>query len=130
MELSRKVLRNLVLSTFLLLFYVHEQVSVLQVSYSIEKKERELARLNEAYKIAKFNVLRLRSPQALNQRMKQLSLDLTVPTDQKVIKVLKLQTIPVEEPVSWRAPIQFMSWLHMIKEAQAKTFGDGKQKSS
>ena len=129
MELSRKVLRNLVLSTFLLLFYVHEQVSVLQVSYSIEKKERELARLNEAYKIAKFNVLRLRSPQVLNQRMKQLSLDLTVPTDQKVIKVLKPQSIPVEEPVSWRAPIQFMSWLHMIKEAQAKTFGDGKQKS-
>ena len=130
MELSRKVLRNLVLSTFLLLFYVHEQVSVLQVSYAIEKKERELARLNESYKIEKFNVLRLRSPQALNQRMKQLSLDLTVPTDQKVIKVLKPQTIPVEEPVSWRAPIQFMSWLHMIKEAQAKTFGDGKQKSS
>ena len=130
MELSRKVLRNLVLCTFLLLFYVHEQVSILQVSYSIEKKERALARLNETYKVAKFNVLRLRSPNVLNKRVKQLSLDLTLPTDQEVIKVLRPQAVPAEEPMSWRAPIQFMSWLHMIKEAQAKTFGDGKQKSS
>ena len=129
MELSRRLFCNLILGTLLLLLYVHEHVVVLQASYSIEKKERELARLSEDYKVAKFRVLRLRSPHVLNQRMKELSLNLILPTDQQLIKILKLKSAPVEEAVSWRAPIQFMSWLHFVKEAQAKTFGDGKQKS-
>ena len=121
MELSRRTFVCFVVGTLLLLLYVHEQVSILQASYSIEKKEREVARLSENYKEVKFRVARLRSPAVLNQRMKELSLNLTIPTDQEVVRVLKLRTVPAGTKVSWPAPIQFASWLHFVKEAQAKT---------
>ena len=109
------------MGTLLLLLYVHEQVSILQASYAIEKKEREMVRLSEDYKVAKFRVARLRSPAVLNQRMKELSLNLTIPTDQEVVKVLRLKTVPADTKVSWPAPIRFASWLPFVKEAQAKT---------
>ena len=103
----------------MLLLYVHLQVSIYQVSYSIEKKEKEVAKLSETYKLAKFRVSRLRSPHVLNQRMKQMSLDLITPKDQEVIRVLRPKVVPQDQKVA-HAPMQFMSWLHIIKEAQAK----------
>lgn len=121
MNLSRRAFTCFVVGILLLLLYVHEQVSNLQVSYSIEKKEREMARLSEHYKIAKFRVARLRSPNVLNQRMKELSLDLTIPTDQEVVKVLRLRTISADSKLSRPAPFRFASWLHVMREAQAKT---------
>ena len=118
---SKRTFAFLILGTLALLLYVHEQVAIIQVSYSIEKKEREVARLSEDYKTARFKVARLRSPHVLNERMKKLSLDLTAPTDQKVLRVLKRKAVPVETEVRWPAPFQFLSLFHFVKEAQAKT---------
>jgi hypothetical protein len=53
--------------------------------------------------------------------MKQLSLDLTTPTEQEIIRVLKPKIVPQENKMTWSDPVQFLSWLHFIKEAQAKT---------
>ncbi|MBI3999454.1 MAG: hypothetical protein HY351_02465 [Candidatus Omnitrophica bacterium] len=121
MRSSKRAFAFLILGTLALLLYVHEQVSIIQVSYSIEKKERDLARLSEDYKTARFKVARLRSPHVLNERMKKLSLNLTAPTDQKVVRVLKPKPVPVETEVRWLTPFQFLSLLHFVKEAQAKT---------
>ena len=126
MTSSKRTFSFLILGTFLLLSYVHEQIAIFQVSYSIEKEERQVARLSEEYKTAKFRVARLRSPDVLNKRMKKLSLDLTTPKDRKVIKVIKPQTISEQTAkATLPAPFQFQSWLHLIKEAQAKTSSKG-----
>ena len=121
MELSKRTFSLFILVTFALLLYVHQQISIFQVSYSIQKKENDASKLSEAYKMEKFRVDRLRSPHALSQRMKQLSLDLTTPTEQEIIRILKPKIAPQETKVSLPDPVQFLSWSHFIKEAQAKT---------
>ena len=121
MELSKRTFGLIIAITLALLFYVHQQISIFRVSYTIQKKEIEVARLSEAYKLVKFRVARLYSPHVLSQRMKQLSLDLTTPTEQEIIRVLKPKMVPQENKVAWSDPVQFLSLLHFIKEAQAKT---------
>ena len=112
----------LILGTLLLLVYVHEQVAIFQVSYSIEKKEREVARLSEEYKTAKFDLARLRSPQALSRRMKEMSLDLTTPKDQEVVKILKPKSAVLTQSSAGfeQPPFRFLSLVHFVREAQAK----------
>ena len=80
-----------------------------------------MVRLSENYKTAKFRVARLRSPHVLSQRMKALSLDLTLPKDQTVVRVLKIKAAPTETKAVLPLPFQLLSWLHFVKEAQAKT---------
>ncbi|MBI1977835.1 MAG: hypothetical protein HYS55_03685 [Candidatus Omnitrophica bacterium] len=125
MEISKRTFIYLVIATIALLLYVHEQVSIYQVSYDIGKKERELARLTEEYKTFKFRVARLRSPHVLSERMKRASLDLAIPEDQEVIRILKLRVAaPETREGKWSAPFQFLSLLHFVREAQAKTARD------
>lgn len=120
MEITKRTFGYLILATFLLLLYVHEQTCIFQVSYAIQKKEREVAELNETYKLSKFRVARLRSPHVLNQRLKQLSLDLTTPTEQEIIRVLKPKIEQAKtSQITWPAPMNLLS--HFVKEAQAKT---------
>lgn len=122
MEISKRTFTFLILGTLTLLLYVHEQIAVFQASYSIEKKEREVARLTEEYKTAKFRVARLRSPHVLSERMRRLSLDLTTPQDQEIIRILKLKSVTAEVgQTRWPTPLQFLSLLHFVREAQAKT---------
>ena len=121
MNLSRRTFILMGFVTLLLLFYVHEQVSIFQVSYAIEKKEREGARLSEAYKQEKFDLARLRSPHVLSQRIKKLSLALSLPEEQEVVRILRSKAPAVDQKTMWSAPFQFLSLLHFVKEAQAKT---------
>ncbi|OGW85883.1 MAG: hypothetical protein A3C35_06720 [Omnitrophica bacterium RIFCSPHIGHO2_02_FULL_46_11] len=122
MESSKRTVTFLILGTLLLLLYVHEQVSIFQVSYSIERKEREIARLSEEYKTAKFNLARLRSPRLLSERMKKMSLDLGIPTDQEIVTILKpkLQPLSHTSPMLDQPAFRFLSLVHFVKEAQAR----------
>ena len=121
MRLSKRTFFFLILGTFVLLFYVHVQTAIFQISYSIEKKEREIAELSEDYKIAKFRVARLRSPHVLSERMKKLSLDLTTPRDQELIRVVRTKVVTPRIETSWYGPFRNLAWLNPIKEAQAKS---------
>lgn len=121
MELSKRSFTLLILGTLALLLYVHEQTLIFQTSYSIEKKERKVAYLSEDYKTAKFRVARMRSPHILNQRMKELSLDLTIPKEQEIIKIVKSRIVPQQLEIAWPNPLQFLSVFHFVKEAQART---------
>ena len=119
MESPKRIMGFLITGTLLLLLYVHQQISILQVSYSIEKKEREVARLSEDYKISKFELTRLYSPYLLSRRVKSASLNLTTPKAREIIKVTKPRMIAPPAPVvPWpnRLP-----WFGFVKEAQAKT---------
>jgi hypothetical protein len=118
---NKRVLKYFVISTTLLLLYVHEQTSILRLSYSIEKKERELARLSEEYKVTRYQLARLHSPGFLSRQLKERSLNLTTP---KVIEVIKVQmpktsTSPVRANVPQQSTL--LSWIGSLKEAQAKT---------
>jgi len=121
-ELSKRTFSALIFGTLALLFYVHQQVSIFQLSYDIEKKERRIARLSEDYKQARFDLARLRSPHALSERLKKSSLELIMPTDQEIIRVLKIEPVIQNPETRWPALFQFGSLLHFVKEAQAKTF--------
>ena len=121
MDFSKRTFTLLITGTLLVLLYVHTQIAIFQLSYSIGKKEREVAQLSETYKTARFRVARLRSPQALSQRAKKISLVLIPPKNQEVIKILRPRTVPIQKQVVWPAPFQFLSLIHFVKEAHAKT---------
>ena len=53
--------------------------------------------------------------------MKELSVELTMPTDREVITVLKPKVTLVVPKASSVSPLQWLTPLHFIKEAQAKT---------
>ena len=71
----------------LFLFYVHEQVALLHISYLIDQKQERLARRTEEYRKLKFEVEQLKAPRLLEEKMKELSLDLTLPKEFRVIPV-------------------------------------------
>ena len=133
MNLSNRTFTFLIAGTLLVLAYVHEQVSILQISYSIEKKERAAARLSEDYKVAKFQIARLHSPGYLNQALKSRSLNLSAPKAVQIIKVVKPKELlsstttaqrvglpPLNQPTTSKA--SFISWVGgFMREAQAKT---------
>jgi len=110
----------MVLVTGLLLAYVHEHVSIYQISYQIEAKERKLARLSEEYKTAKFAVARLRSPSTLSERMKENALELAIPTEHHVIKILKSKSLSSKIDSGINSRGSFFSWIPFMKEAQAE----------
>jgi len=120
MGYSRRTFLSLFFVTLLVLAYVHEQVSILAVSYSIEKKEREMARLSEDYRSAKFHLARLHSPSFLNHQLKSRSLNLAPPRAVQVVRVLKPKTLTAarEQPVSVK--LNPVSWFGLIREAHAK----------
>lgn len=76
------------------LLYVHERVEMLRVSYRIYKKSSILSEQSEALRRLKFEVTQLRSPEALERRLSELSLPLTLPKEIRVLKV----SVPVNQP--------------------------------
>lgn len=118
---SNKIFSFLFVITATLLLYVHGQVSVFHVSYSIQKKEKELAKLSDEFKMLKYEVSQLRSLSYLDKMTKEMNLKLVMPKEVKVISV------PVErqaDRISLPPTIVrkgFLSFINFVKEAQAKT---------
>ena len=107
--------------TLMLLIYVHIQAEIFRLSYSIEKKERELAELSERYKVMHFSVTQLKSPNYLNEQMKKKSIELITPKTAEIIKVPMPKNFPLpEEPAVSPVKAQLLSWAGFMKEAQAK----------
>ncbi len=112
---------GLAVLTLMLLAYVHEQTSIYRVSYAIQAKNRELGRLKEDHKLAKFALTQLRSPTTLSRRAREASLDLTVPKDHQVVRVLKTRVATAQVESGGFDRFLPMNWLRFMKEAQAKT---------
>ena len=122
MKVSKNSYFVLVGITLLLLGYVHGHTSIYRVSYSIEAKERELAKLTEEYKNVKFQVAKLHSPSVLSERVKVKALNLTLPKQHKVIRILKTNennhfSMPWKD---WHE-LPLLPQLGLVSEAQAKT---------
>lgn len=87
MKGTGKFLIGLILVTLLVLLYVHIQVSVFQVSYSINSESHQLAKRSEAYRLLKFETDQLRAPRLLEQKIKDMQMDLTLPKEMQVVKI-------------------------------------------
>jgi hypothetical protein len=82
-----KVLFCITVGALFFLLYVHEQVALLHVSYQIESRSEKLIRLSEESRQLRFEVEQLKAPRLLDEKMKQMSLDLTLPQEIRVIRV-------------------------------------------
>ena len=117
---SKRSFSLLIAGTLLVLTYVHAQVSILQISYSIEKREKQMSLFQDEFKREKFFLARMKSPSYLNQVLKERHLDLATPKQVEVVRVLKTVEEPkLEERLPLRASANF--WTGFIREAQAKT---------
>ena|SRR3989338_3565889 len=123
MILSKQTFKFFLLGTILILLYVHQQTAILRLSYSIEKKEKQLVTLNENYKMARYQRARLRSPAFLNREMKKRALNLTNPKAVEVVNISmpRMSAAPVSVGGTWPVKSPLLSWIGSIKEAQAKT---------
>ena len=82
-----KVILFITAGAFFFLIYVHEQVALLHVSYQIESRTEKLTRLSEESRQLRFEVEQLKAPRLLEEKMKQMSMDLTLPQEIRVIRI-------------------------------------------
>ena len=117
----KKIFSGLALLTFVLLFHVHMQVSIFQVSYSIQKKSKLLSELTDEYRLEKYEISKLYSLSYLDKRKKELNLNLVVPKEVKVVyaPVERVTEQMIDAPPMIRRGL--FSFANLIKEAQAKT---------
>ncbi len=110
----------------LFLLYVQGQISMLRVSYKIDLDSKKLSRRSEEYRHLKFEVDQLKSPRRLEEKIKELNLELTLPKEVRVVRV-PYQTS--EEPSLGAETVQLKPFSdgvleflgRWVKVAQAKT---------
>jgi len=111
--------------TALLLFYVHGQVTLFRVSYVMDSQSKALAKKSEEYRRLKFEVDRLKAPLPLEEKMRKLSIDLTLPKEIKVLRVppsSPVRAVAVEHLSTSPVPNGFLKFLgRWVDIAQAKT---------
>lgn len=95
MKDSLKIILLIAAITGLFLMYVQEQISLFRISFVLDHQNEILARKAEEYRGLKYKVDQMKAPRLLEQKMKDLQLDLTLP---KEIRVLRLA--PKLEPVA------------------------------
>ncbi len=124
MKGAGKTILGISVAVIFLLLYVHEQIALLQVSYSLEDKSEKLARLSEEYRNVKFELDQLKAPRLLEEKIKEMQLNITLPNE---VRVLKTQAIPLQETQLQNVSASPMSdrFLHFLGRwvdiAQAKT---------
>lgn len=123
-----KILILIGMAAGLLLLYVHGKISLFHVSYAIDTDSEKLARLTEEYRNLKFEVEQLKAPRLLEQKMKQMSLNMSLPQEIRVIRVEEplpqvgeraMQEVPLTTPFSSRMFNLLGRWGGDV--AQAKT---------
>lgn len=82
-----KIILFIAAGSFFFLIYVREQVALLDVSYQIDSRSDKLSRLSEEYRQIRFEVEQLKAPRLLEEKMKQMSLDLTLPQEIRVVRM-------------------------------------------
>ena len=87
MKGAGKIILGISFLSTLLLLYVHEQVSLFRISYLMDSQSNSFAHKSEQYRQLKFEVDQLKAPRLLEERLKEESLDLTLPKEIRVVKV-------------------------------------------
>jgi hypothetical protein len=118
-----KIILLITAGSFFFLIYVREQVALLHVSYQIDSRSEKMTQLSEEYRQLRFEVEQLKAPRLLEEKMKKMSLELTLPQEIRVVRVPA--TIPSEGALDQMAhPIggRIADFLgRFVDVAQAKT---------
>ncbi len=123
MKGTGKIVLGIFALAFFFILYVRGQVALLRVSYQIDAKADKMAVLSEEHRRLRFEVDQLKAPRLLEEKMKKLSLELTLPQEIRVVKMpaprmneASLNEIP--QPFSGRIADFVGRWIGV---AQAKT---------
>ncbi|MCM8781996.1 MAG: hypothetical protein NC828_02970 [Candidatus Omnitrophica bacterium] len=115
----------LIVSTVLALLYVHQQVQLLQISYVIESKERQVTTLLDQNKSLMYNISRLKSPVFLEKEFLTSKKEFNIPQQWNVIEVksprLSLQPMTVAKAKKANSLLAFFNIFSKPKEALANT---------
>ena len=124
MKGTGKIVLGIFSLAFFVVLYVRGQIALLHVSYQIEAKANKLSALFEESRRLHFEVDQLKAPRLLEEKMKQLSMDLTLPQEIRVVRIplpkiteASLNQIPTQ-PFAGRVADFVGRWVGV---AQAKT---------
>ncbi len=123
-----KIIRGIALLTLPLLFQVHQQYLLFATSYQINHKQHLVGQKTETMRRLKFEVDQLKAPRLLEDQLKRLNLELSLP---KEINVVKLPSQVEHYPLTVKAmpredwTMQLMNWVgRWVEVAQAKVDSD------
>jgi cell division protein FtsL len=117
-----KVMGMTTIFTMMMVLYVYGHVQIFHVSYEINAQEKALETKSKSFRELRFEVDQLKAPALLEQKLKELELDLDLPKNVEMIEIPKIPTmnsipaIPIE-PTS--SPV-FTFLGQWVKVAQAK----------
>lgn len=121
-----KIIFSILGLSLFFVFYVRGQVALLHVSYQIDAQTDKVTQLSEEFRRIRFEVEQLKAPRLLEEKMKQMKMDLTLPQE---IRVVKVPVTAIPEPSlhpvvesSSSLPNRFANFLgQFVGVAQAKT---------
>lgn len=73
--------------TALAVLYVYGQTEIFKVSYDINEKADKLKEQSELFRRLKFEVDQLRAPRLLEEKMKRMELELSLPSEIQVVRI-------------------------------------------
>lgn len=91
-----KIVLLMVLASILLVYYVQGQISLVRVSYVLDKKMHLKNEKEEYYRQLKYEMEQMKSPRLLESKLSELKFDLALPTEIKVIRIA--------QPGVWNIP--------------------------
>ena len=92
-----KLLSPIILATLLALVYVHQQVELVKLSYSIETKEKKLKDMLDHKERLDYNINNLEDPSRLEKILMSKNIDVAFPGKYNVVKVAKATTRSAED---------------------------------
>ncbi len=124
-----KVIRWVGIILLPLLLYVHQYFLLFHTSYQINDKQRLLNQRTENYRRLRFEVDQLRAPRLLEEHLKALRLDLSLPKEINVVKIPPAEQVKIPLQVREVAPQDWsgrlFSWMgRWVEVAQAKVEND------
>ncbi|MDD5436859.1 MAG: hypothetical protein PHX20_04870, partial [Candidatus Omnitrophica bacterium] len=94
-----KALASIAVVTLVALVYVHQQVELVKLSYSIETKEKTLKVMLDRKGRLDYNINNLEAPSRLEKVLISKKIDVAFPGKHNVVKVARLTSGSVEEGI-------------------------------
>ena len=96
MRLFRSI-ASVAVITLVALVYVHQQVELVKLSYSIETKEKKLKDMLDHKERLDYNINNLEDPSRLEKILMSKNIDVAFPGKYNVVKVAKVTTGSAED---------------------------------
>ena len=107
--------------TSLSLLYTHQQFLLIRANYSIKNYEERLSQLLDQHEILMYNVLTLKSPGNLENKLIAKNIKFEVPARWQVVQLIESERVKeeVEPSIFERGRTVFLSFFTLKSEAEA-----------